>query len=476
MAAQLQVISSEATRGELQERFERLRAASRQHTPGYDERLADLKRLKTAFQARLPQLLDAMEADFGQRSRHESELADGLMVLKELDFQIKNLRRNMRPERPPVGMALKPARTEIRWQPLGVIGVISPWNYPVQLALNPLIGAIAAGNRVMVKPSEHTPKTGNALAELLAEVFPADKVVTVLGGATTATAMTHLAFDHLVFTGSTEIGRKVMQACVPSLTPCTLELGGKSPVLIQPDYPLDHAVERVLAGKCLNAGQTCIAPDYVFVDRARLEDFITGMRAGFAKRYPDFENTRDYTAVINERQWQRLTSWRDEAKAAGARIEALHPFESAARRVMPLNLVINAPDNTKIMHEEIFGPMMIVWPYDKVEDTLDIVLARPRPLAYYLFDRNTTRRDELLGKIVAGGVTVNDTLLHFGDSNLPVGGVGDSGMGAYHGQTSFRTYSKATATVYQARFNTVGFFAPPYGKLQDWILRLLRKV
>lgn len=476
MAAHLQVIKSEATRSELQESFDRLRTASRQHVPGYDERLADLKRLQAAFRDRLPQLVEAMEADFGQRSRHESELADGLMVLKELDHQIRHLRANMRPERPPVGFALKPARTEIRWQPLGVIGVIAPWNYPVQLALNPLIGAIAAGNRVMVKPSEHTPRTGHAIAELLAAVFPADKVVTVLGGATTATAMTQLAFDHLVFTGSTEIGRKVMQACVPTLTPCTLELGGKSPTLVMPDYPIAHAAERVLAGKCLNAGQTCIAPDYVFVDRARVDDFINAMRAGFAKRYPDFENTRDYTAVINERQWQRLVAWREEARQAGARIEALHPFESATRRVMPLNLVIGAPDQTKIMHEEIFGPLMIVWPYDRWQDTIDIVLARPRPLAFYLFDRNRGRRDEVLGRIVAGGVTVNDTLLHFGDSNLPVGGVGDSGMGAYHGQTSFRTYSKPTATVYQARLNTIGLFAPPYGKLQDWILKLLRMV
>ncbi len=476
MAANLQVIKSESTRSELQESFGRLYAASRGPVPGYDERLSDLKRLRDAFKERLPQLLAAMEADFGQRSRHESELADGLMVLKELDYQIKNLRANMRPERPPVGMALKPARTEIRFQPLGVIGVIAPWNYPVQLALNPLIGAIAAGNRVMVKPSEHTPKTGHALAELLAAVFPADKVVTVLGGATTATAMTQLAFDHLVFTGSTEIGRKVMQACVPTLTPCTLELGGKSPVLIAPDYPIEHVAERIVAGKCLNAGQTCIAPDYVFIDAARLEPFIAALRARFARNYPDFEHTRDYTAVINERQWQRLVAWRDEAAAAGARIEPMHKFESRERRVMPLTLVIGAPDQTKIMQEEIFGPLMIVVPYTRIDDTLAIIKSRPRPLAFYLFDRNTTRRDSILSQIVAGGVTVNDILLHFGDSNLPVGGVGDSGMGAYHGETSFRTYSKATGTVYQARFNTIGLFAPPYGKLQDWILKFLRRV
>lgn len=474
MAANLQVIKSESSRSELQESFERLRAASRSHTPDYQERLASLKKLRVVFEAKLPALIQAMDADFGQRSRHESELADGYIVLKELDFQIKHLRRHMRPERPPVGTAIQPARTEIRYQPLGVVGVISPWNYPVQLALNPLIGAIAAGNRVMVKPSEFTPKTSHLIAELLSEAFTPDQVVTVLGGVTTASAMTSLPFDYLVFTGSTEVGRKVMAACVSSLTPCTLELGGKSPVLITPDYSIAHAADRLIAGKCLNAGQTCIAPDYVFVEQSKVDELVAALKARFAKAYPDFEHTRDYTAVINERQWQRLTGWRDEAKAAGARIEPLASYESATRRILPLTLVINAPDNTKIMHEEIFGPLMILWPYTKIEDCLNIIKSRPRPLAFYLFDRNSSRRDQILSQIVAGGVTVNDILLHFGDTNLPVGGVGDSGMGTYHGTASFKTYSKATATVYQSRLNSTGLFAPPYGKLQDWILKLLR--
>ncbi len=313
----------------------RLRTAQQQRVPDYQQRMDDLAHLRSAFKARLADFATAMSADFGRRSRHESLLSDGMTVLHDIDFVARShLRGWMRSKRAAAADWLFwPARTEVRYQPLGVIGIIAPWNYPVNLALVPLIAAIAAGNHVMLKPSEHTPRTSELLKSLLDEVFPADRVATVRGGADVAAVFAALPFDHLFFTGSTAVGRKVMAAAAQNLTPVTLELGGKSPVIIAPDYPIATAVGRIAAGKFLNAGQTCIAPDYILLPQASIAPFVAEMKKYISQHYVDLAANPDYSSIVNDGQYRRLAGYaREEARAGGAEVIELAPGD-AARRV-----------------------------------------------------------------------------------------------------------------------------------------------
>ena len=452
----------------------RLRAAQQRNVPTYRQRMDDLKRLRVAFKARSDEFAAAMSADFGRRSRHESLLSDTFTVLKEIDYTRRHLRGWMRPRRALADWLFWPAHTEVRYQPLGVVGIIAPWNYPVNLALKPLIAAIAAGNHVMLKPSEHTPRTSELLKKMLDEVFPADRVATILGGPDVAAAFAALPLDHLFFTGSTAVGRKVMAAAAPNLTPVTLELGGKSPAIVAPDYPLATAVDRIAAGKFLNAGQTCIAPDYVLLPKASIPAFVEEMRKYVAQRYADLAANPDYSSIVNAGQYSRLKGYLDQAHAAGAKIVELAAGD-AGQRVLPPTLVLDAREDLALMQDEIFGPILPLVGVDSVDAAIDYVNARPRPLALYHFDHDKARTRRVLERTVAGGVSVNDTVMHFAQSALPFGGVGPSGMGAYHGRAGFLALSKAKPVLYQARWTSMKLMRPPYRGVADFITRFLTR-
>ena len=451
-----------------------LRKAQQARTPDYRQRMDELARLRSAFKAKLEAFAGAMSADFGRRSRHESLLTDGMTVLKDIDHIRAHLRSWMKPEKRRADWLFWPARAELRYQPLGVIGVISPWNYPVNLALMPLAVAIAAGNAVMLKPSEHTPRTSLLLQELLASVFDNTRVATILGGADVAAAFAALPVDHLFFTGSTAVGRMVMAAAAPTLTPVTLELGGKSPTLIADGYPVELAAQRIAAAKFINAGQTCIAPDYVLMPKARIPALLDALRAYVGQHYPALATTPDFSSIANERQHQRLVGYLDDASKRGAEIIPLAQGD-ASQRVLAPTVVLNAPDDSLVMQEEIFGPILPVVACESIDAALAYVGERPRPLSFYLFDNDKARTERVLNQVVAGSVGINDAVWQFAQQDLPFGGVGASGMGAYHGHQGFLTFSKAMPVFYQSRYSGMAFMRPPYGKLAEFIVKFVTR-
>ncbi|MBP7917448.1 MAG: coniferyl aldehyde dehydrogenase [Arenimonas sp.] len=457
--------------------FDCLKQAHLRGAFSYQQRIELLSRLDAAVRRNREAVVEACSRDFGRRARIETLAADVMVTLDEIKHARKNLRRWMRPQRRAINLTFKPARGEIRYTPLGVVGVVAPWNYPFQLAIIPLANAIAAGNRVMIKPSEFTPSVSALIETLIHEVFSADEVVVVQGDASVGAEFTRLPFDHLIFTGSTAVGRHVMAAAAANLTPVTLELGGKSPALIAADYPIAQAADRIAFGKCFNAGQTCVAPDYVLLPEAQLEAFITAFAESIARRYPNMAANPEYTGIINERQSSRLQAWLDEAKAAGVRTIACGPEHNVAEglHLMPPTVLVNPPDNLTVMQQEIFGPLLPVLTYRTLEQALDFVLARDKPLAFYLFDRESARVDAVLGRICAGSVCINDVLVQFGQDDLPIGGVGASGMGHYHGRDGFLTFSKAMPVMHQARLNGMHLFNPPYGRIITRLVDFLTK-
>jgi coniferyl-aldehyde dehydrogenase len=461
---------------EMRATLERQRAAFlKAGPPPLAERLADLARLKAAIRGRADAIAAVIAADFGHRSRHETLLAEIFTALSGIRHASRHLGRWMRPKRVSVGVELMPGRARIEWQPLGVVGIISPWNYPFQLAIMPLIAALAAGNRVMLKPSELTPRTSDFLAEFLAGLFASDKVATVLGGPDIGAAFARLPFDHLFYTGSTAVGRQVMQAAAESLTPVTLELGGKSPCIIADDAKLKSAVDSIVYGKLLNAGQTCIAPDYVLLPEGKREAFIALAQRAVKKLYPRLAANPDYTSIVNDRHYHRLAGYVEEAKARGARIVDLSPAPEplqAARKLAPL-LVVDPADDIALMREEIFGPVLPLRSYRQLDEAIDYVNARPRPLALYYFGEDAGKRDKVLARTVSGGVSVNETLMHVVVENLPFGGVGASGIGAYHGEIGFQTFSHRKGVFLQSRFNGAGLLRPPFGRVKTALVKLL---
>jgi coniferyl-aldehyde dehydrogenase len=444
-------------------------------SPPLDQRRADLAKLKAAIKDKAETIAEVISADFGNRSRHESLLAEVFTTLAGLRHTARHLGHWMRPKRVSVSLELLPGRARIVHQPLGVVGVISPWNYPFQLAIMPLIAALAAGNRVMLKPSELTPRTAEFMAELLAGLFPSEQVATVLGGPDIGAAFARLPFDHLFYTGSTAVGRLVMQAAAENLTPVTLELGGKSPCILGEDAALAGAVESIVYGKLLNAGQTCIAPDYVLLPEGRREEFIALAQQAVAKLYPSLAANPDYTSIINDRHYRRLRQYVEEARAKGARIVELNPAQEAlgdGRKLAP-TLVVEPADELAIMREEIFGPVLPVKTYRRLEDAIDYVNRRPRPLALYYFGADAAKRDAVLERTISGGVSVNETLMHILVEDLPFGGVGASGFGAYHGETGFQTFSHRKGVFLQSRFSGAWLLRPPFGRVTNLMLKVL---
>lgn len=459
---------------ELQPTLAHLRAAWQGKRPDYDQRRADLQRLREALKRRLEEMATAIAGDFGHRSRHESLIADGMTVLNEIDHLRSHLRKWMKPKRVGVGWRFWPARAEIRPEPVGVVGVIAPWNYPVNLALIPLATAIAAGNHVYLKPSEHTPNTTGFLRSLLAEVFPADRVAVATGGAEVAGAFAALPFDHLVFTGSTAVGRKVMAAAAPHLTPLTLELGGKSPAIVCADFPLEQAAARLATGKWFNGGQTCIAPDYVLIDEGRAPALAEALREQVRARYGTLADSGDYTRIINDGQYARLQGYLDDAHALGLQVLPLAENGDAQQRLFPPTVVLEPGEDAKVMQEEIFGPILPIKSYRNLDEAIAYVNAHDRPLSLYPFSHDRDSVEKILRNTLAGGVTVNDTVLHFGINNLPFGGIGPSGMGAYHGRAGFDAFSKALPILWQSRRAGSDMLKPPYSKVARFIDFIIR--
>ncbi len=449
-----------------------MQAAQRAQVPDYAQRMDDLLRLRSALRTRLDGFATATSADFGQRSRHETLLADGMTVLSEIAHIRTHLRAWMRPDRVATSLMHWPGRNEVRKVPLGVVGVLSPWNYPINLALIPLAGAIGAGNHVLLKPSEHTPRTAALLQELIAEVFPPERAAVVLGDAAMAQDFSGLPFDHLFFTGSTAVGRKVMAAAAQNLTPVTLELGGKSPAFVSASCDLEEAARRIAQGKCFNGGQTCIATDYLLVEGDRMDALVSALQRAVADYFPDGGDASDLTAMVNDAQYQRLRGWLAEAKARGARLIEIGPGDPS-RRVLPLTLVVDAPYDCDVMQQELFGPVLPLLRVDDANAAIDYINARPRPLALYLFDNDARRVDDFLARTSVGSVAINDTIVQFAQGGLPFGGIGASGLGQYHGRYSFETFSKRLPIFRQAQaFASTSLARPPYRRFADLLVRL----
>jgi coniferyl-aldehyde dehydrogenase len=456
----------------LDRQFQAQRAAyAANPMPPAAQRQQWLKALRDLLSAERQALIDAIGADFSHRSADETLLAELMPSLHGIHYASRHLKSWMKPSRRKVGVAFQPASAKVVYQPLGVVGVIVPWNYPLYLAVGPMVGALAAGNRVMLKLSESTPATGLLLKELLARIFPEDLVCVVLGEADVGVAFSRLPFDHLLFTGSTSVGRHVMRAAAENLTPVTLELGGKSPAIVSSDVPLKDAAERIAFGKTLNAGQTCVAPDYVLVPEDRVGAFVEAYRQAVKGFYPTLADNADYTAIINERQLARLNSYVSDATSKGALLIPL--FEQGQGRRMPHSVLLNVSDEMTVMQDEIFGPLLPIVPYRDLEQAFAYINQRPRPLALYYFGYDKREQHRVLHETHSGGVCLNDTLLHVAQDDMPFGGIGPSGMGHYHGHEGFLTFSKAKGVLIKQRFNAARLIYPPYGRS---IQKLIQKL
>ncbi len=460
----------------MQETLARMKAANRKGALTYEQRIDLLDRLEKMTLSRKNEIAAAISEDFGNRSKHESLLAEIFIIQGAIKHARDHLREWMEIEPRDVGMVFMPARVELISQPLGVVGIIAPWNYPVQLALAPLAAVLAAGNRAMIKPSELVPKTSELLKKIVKEFFSDDEVAVFPGGVELSAEFGKLPFDHLVFTGSTRVGKIVMRAAAENLTPVTLELGGKSPTIVDDDFSITEAANVIMNGKLLNAGQTCIAPDYVMVPKAKLEPFVEACKTAVAKMYPRLQDNADYTSIVNDAHYNRLQGYLTDAKEKGAKVVECNPagekLDPKKRKMAP-TLVVAPADELAVMQEEIFGPILPVITYDKLDDAIDYVNDHPRPLALYYFSHDTENVDRVLEKTISGGVSINATMLHIAQDDLPFGGVGPSGMGHYHAKEGFDAFTKKKPVFYQSRLNGAALLRPPYGKAIDFLLGLL---
>jgi len=414
---------------------------------------------------------DALNEDFGGRSRDQSMATDIMAPVGAIKHALAHVDRWMRPEARKVQfpLGLLGARARVEFQPKGVVGVIAPWNFPVQLVMGPIAGALAAGNRVMAKSSEYTPRVAALFEAVAPKYFAIEEVTFVSGGPEIGKAFSELPFDHLIFTGATGIGRHILHAAADNLVPVTLELGGKSPTIIGRSADMARATERIALGKMLNAGQICLAPDYLYVPDDRVGDAVAGLKHAVAGMYPTLRDNPDYAAVINDRHHARLTAHLDDARAKGAELVEINPagenFNATNSRKLPLTLVLDPTDEMTVMQEEIFGPILPVKRYRRLDEAVDYVNRHDRPLGLYYFGSDRAEERALLDRTISGGVTVNDVIFHVSMEDLPFGGVGPSGMGNYHGQDGFRTFSHAKAIYRQPRIDVAKLagLKPPYG-------------
>jgi len=445
--------------------------------PTLDERRADLLKLQAFIRENREALVEAVNADYGNRSRHETLFTEIFTVIDGVDHVLKHLKKWMKPQRRNVDLRnFFGASNRVVPQPLGVVGAIVPWNFPINLSFTGLIYTFAAGNRAMVKMSENSRHLARLLIEKIPAYFPRDKLAFFDETGGVGIEFSQLKFDHLLFTGSGQTGRAVMAAAAQNLCPVTLEMGGKSPAILCDDYPLRKAAERLLFVKLLNAGQICTTVDYVFLPKGKTPEFVAAARQIVARRYPRLESP-DYTAIIDEKSFQRLITALEEAEAGGATLVQLIPgkkWDAASRKIAP-HLVLNAPIGCALRTREIFGPILPVIEYSSLEDPIQAINQGPRPLALYPFSNDKHIIQMLLDRVMSGGVSVNDGLFHVGQHDLPFGGVGDSGMGHYHGYEGFVTFSKMRPVFYQASFSAVKFLWPPYGKFATKYLDFLTR-
>lgn len=450
-------------------------ASKRDRVPSLDARLGHLDKLERAVIARKEEFAKAVAADWGHRSHHETIMSDIFIIAKAARYARAHLAEWLEPEERDVDLTFFPARAEIVYQPLGVVGVIAPWNYPIQLALVPLVDALAAGNRVMIKPSELVPRTAALIATLIAEIFAPDHVTVINGDADVAVEFGKLAFDHLLFTGSTRVGKLVMKAAAENLVPVTLELGGKSPAVLGERFPMSTFAESLASGKLFNAGQTCIAPDYAIVPKGKSAEFAAAFQASVKKHYATLIANPDYSSIATSTHKKRLQELVADAEAKGGTIVQVNPAAESdedSPKFLPV-LVLGAKPGMDVMEEEIFGPILPVVEVDDLGAAIDFINERPRPLALYYFDRDSRRVDRVLAETISGGVAINETMYHQVQESLPFGGVGPSGMGAYHGREGFLTLSKRKPVFHQSRLNGANMIRPPYGKAIELAMRVL---
>lgn len=435
--------------------------------PSYEKRKKQLKSLASALRTNRQEIIAALHEDFGHRVAEETRMAEIGASVANIEYLARNLRRWMMPRRRGTSIWFMPGSNRVQAQAVGVVGIIVPWNYPINIAVSPLAAALAAGNRVMIKMSEYTPASEQILREIIAAHFEADEVSVLGGDASAAAEFAALPFDHLFFTGSTHIGQKVMMAAAQNLTPVTLELGGKSPVIIDDDYPVEEASHRILWGKTLNAGQTCVAPDYVMIPKGKTEDFVIRLSRHYRKMYPKGALEGEYTSIINKRNFDRLMSLRKTAQAAGAEIVEFEELTDAhiEQRKLPFSLVLNPPADSRIMQEEIFGPILPVIEVKDLDHAIGHINASSRPLAIYYFGNSERSQDKVLQRTHSGGVTINDVLLQYLQVSQPFGGTGGSGFGNYHGKEGFETFSHMKSIFRQrgiGGFTGIKLLYPPY--------------
>ncbi|AXV67474.1 coniferyl aldehyde dehydrogenase (plasmid) [Pseudoalteromonas lipolytica] len=451
--------------------------AKAQGIESYEQRREHLLALKALITNNQERIIKAINLDYGNRSRHETLLAEIINACADINSTLKQLNKWMKVQKRHVDHRMYfGAKNRVIPQPLGVVGLIIPWNFPINLAFSQLAAAFAAGNKAMVKMSENSRHLSALLAELVGHYFKPEKLAFFCETGEVGIAFSKLPFDHLMFTGSGETGKKVMAAAAKNLTPVTLELGGKSPAVIAKDYPMQKAVERIMYVKQLNAGQICTNVDYVFVHQSQCEHFIETATHWAKKHLPDI-HSEDYTAIIDDRAFKRLVDCVADAQQLGAKVITLGKQAADAKtRKFPLTIIMHSNDNMHIDTRETFGPILMLKTYHSPQQVVDYVSERDRPLAFYPFSYDKSLINYYIDNIMSGGVSVNDALFHVGQHDLPFGGVGASGMGHYHGYEGFLTFSKLRPVFYQARFTSIKFLAPPYGKFADRLLAFLTRI
>ncbi len=440
--------------------------------PSAGERIENLKRLKQSLVKYRNDITVAIDGDFSCRSKDESLLAELIPTIEAINYTIKRIKKWMKPSRRKVGILFQPARARVIYQPLGVVGIITSWNYPVYLSMGPLIGVLAAGNRAMIKMSKFTPRTAEVLKSILYEAFDEDCVALVGGESGLGSAFSKKPWNHLIFTGSTEVGRQVMRAAADNLTPVTLELGGKSPAIVGAGFPVKDAAERIAFGKVFNAGQTCVAPDYVLCPRHLVNEFVEAFQKCVESMYPSMKENTQYTGIVNEKEHRRLKELLEDAREKGAKVievnRAGEDFEGTQK--LPIHLLLEVSDEMRVMQDEIFGPLLPIMPYDSLKDAVSYINDHPQPLALYYFEYNQANIDYILNCTHSGGAVINETMLHVAVDDMPFGGIGSSGMGEYHGHEGFLTFSKAKGVLFKPRLNSGKLIYPPYGRIVHKLL------
>ncbi len=447
-------------------------AFNTQGVPSIERRIESLNTLGKAISNQSEEIIAAVQADFGHRSSVETIASEVLGVLGEIKATKGKIKKWAKPVKPALG-GLPGGR--MIFQPKGVIGIMGAWNYPVQLVMSPLIGVLSAGNHAMIKPPDVTPRTSEIIQSLIEANFDESYIAVVTGDVQSAIHFSELPFDHLVYTGNTEIGRRVMMAAAKNLTPVTLEMGGKSPVIIHDSFPVDKAIKRLIPGKSMNAGQTCIAPDYVLINENRVPEFVESFKQAATKRYPTIADNENITWIVNERHHKRLLDIIDDAKEKGAEVTQVNPKQEdlpEGSRVIPLTVISNVTDDMRCMQEELFGPVLPVKGTQSANEALTYVKDRPRPLALYYFDTDKQRSEQVMNSTISGGACVNDAMLHIANLNMPFGGTGESGLGHYHGYDGFLEFSHKKSIQFSSpRFSPSHFLAGPYPKRAYGLLR-----